>query len=141
MNKTNENQLEMQVGPIFDNGYCLGIRDYYVQKHHNLIPEIHNFTYLALGVSKKSQLTPYKDYNNNMFIQDLINETKQYPKLNNLINNLLNLNMQNLIKNFEEKENFKLDTELSQFITDTYNMRVENFNNIKNKKINAELEF
>ena len=75
VNKTNENQLEMQVGPIFDNGYCLGIRDYYSQKYHNITPEIHNFTYLALGVSKRSQLTPYKNYNNDMFIQDLINET------------------------------------------------------------------
>lgn len=138
VNKTTENQLEMQVGPIFDNGYCLGIRDYYVQKHHNLIPEIHNFTYLALGVSKKSQLTPYKNYNNDMFIQDLINETKQYPKLNNLINNLLNLNMPDLIKNFEEKEYFKLEPELIQFIADTYNIRVENFNKIKNGKLNIE---
>lgn len=129
----NEGKPEIQVGPIFDNGYCLGIRDFYWQKYNGIEPKINNFTYLALGISKKSQITPFNEYNNEMFIKDLIKAIKPHPDLINLVKNCLEFNMSNLISSFEEAEDIKLDYDLTQFIIKTYNKRVENFRTCFNK--------
>jgi hypothetical protein len=137
----NEDELEMEVCPIFDNGYGLGVRDFYVQKYLNLERNIKDFTYLAVGVTKESQITPYTKYNNDKFISDLVNAIKPYPNLINLAKNCLDLDMEKLIYSFEKNEEIKLEPELSNFIVETYNKRVENFNKILHQTNEKETSF
>jgi len=128
INTNNEKQLEMLIGPVFDNGYGLGIRSYYSQLYNNITPEVYDYTDLALGISKKSQLNAH--VTNDVFILDLIQASKNYPKQQQMINNFLQLDMDKVISLFEIKENFELDSDLRKYIVDTFNKRVENYKEI-----------
>ena len=146
--KKNGDKIYCELTPSFDHGCAFGIRNYWLDISKGMLPNIASYYYPAIGISKHSQI--YRVENDEivedggLFVRELMQKIEKDRELSDLFKRCREVDIQECIKDFNEKESAKISEMLAEHIIQTYNQRLsmvetqeremKKAGNIKNKK-------
>ncbi len=145
--KDESGSLYCELAPSFDHGCAFGIRTYWLETSKAMIPQPASFYYPAIGISLKSQTFSVGDdnfYSNEifegggLFVYELLKHIKKNPKMKELFDKCREVDMEEVIAEFNKKEPVKIGEQLSEYIVDNFKERLKQVERIEKYMERAE---
>ena len=139
--KENNKKLTFEMAPIYDNGECFGMENF------DRLPKDRKYdeNYLAMGLSENGRIYDFSGNklfeNQNLIAVDIAEIAKNDHEIKKIVKNCVNLDITDLIDQFEKQFDIELPENYKEVIINCYNSQVKKFKTANanlNKKLNRD---